>query len=218
VLLSVESKAVSKSEQPAQKQEMKTVAMQVKVFQPQSSRIAEGTSTTLNWAVSGASRVTIAPEPGNVALTGEARISPRVSSKYVLTAVDATGATVTAATTVEVVARQRDPDIPNPIQSRYAWPVMHDHQGLMSLNPYDRVWNHCEGVLRVVGKTLRYETRYAGDSFEAPLSDVDEIKMNRMPIQGMKSFRVKLRSGRKFNFVARESPDRIVNAIEQLMR
>ena len=211
VLLTVEPRAVSKTDPPAP-------AMQVNSFQPQSSRIEEGSATTLNWSVSGASRVTITPEPGTVALTGEARVTPRGNTRYLLTAIDATGKTVTATATVEVLPKRSEIPNPIPVVSRFAWPVMHDHEGLNSFNPYDRGWNHCEGVLRVVGKSIRYDTRFAGDSFEAPLSDIDEIKMNRMPIRGMKAFHVKLKSGRKFNFVARESPDRIVSAIQQLMR
>ncbi len=222
VFVSVEPRIVSKEDKRMRKTDPIPLAMQVNSFQPQSSRIEEGSSTTLNWAVSGATRVRIEPEPGMVALTGEARVAPRVSSRYVLTAVDATGKTLTATATVQVVPRRievPDPNPnPNPVVSRYAWPVMHDHQGLTGYNPYDRTWNHCEGVLRIVGRNIRYDTRYAGDSFEAPFSDIDEIRVNRMPIRNMKAFHVKLNSGRNFNFVARESPDRIVSAIQQLIR
>jgi len=218
VSLSVDPRIVDKTDKPIRKTDSIAAVMQVNSFQPQSSRIEEGSSTTLNWAVSGASRVTIAPEPGTVALTGEARVAPRVSSRYVLTAIDATGKTVTATAMVEVVPKRDEIPYPIPVVSRYAWHVMHDHQGLTGYNPYDRVWNHCEGILRVVGKSIRYDTRHAGDSFEAPISDIDEIKMNRMPIRSMKAFHVKLKSGRNFNFVARESPDRIVSVIQQLMR
>jgi serine/threonine protein kinase len=218
VLLSVEPRNVSKSDKPPRKTEVIAGAMQVNAFQAQSSRIEEGGATTLNWSVSGASRVTIAPEPGAVALTGQARVAPRVSSRYVLTAIDGNGKTVTATAMVEVAPRPLEVPNPNAIVSRYAWPVFHDHEGFNGFNPYDKVWNHCEGILRVVGKSIRYETRFAGDSFEAPFSDIDEIKMNRMPIRNMKAFHLKLKSGRKFNFVARESPDRIVSVIQQLMR
>jgi hypothetical protein len=194
--------------------------LRIESFEAQPSSIQAGQSVTLHWRVTGASRVSIAPDPGAVALQGELKLSPRDNARYVLTAVDSGGRSTTATAMVSVT-RADSPGpttnvLPQP-SARFAWQVAHDHQGLKTLNPYDRDWDHCEGVLRVVGKVLRYDTKFAGDSFESPLSEVGEVKMNRFGIRKMKTFHVKLRSGRNFNFVAGENSEQIVNTLQKLI-
>ena len=181
--------------------------------------IQSGQTATLHWSVVNASNVSIAPELGPVALSGDTRVQPQRTTRYTITATDAQGRDTSASTSVQVQAT--DDPIPNPypgpVTRGLAWPMAHDHEGIQAFNPYDkaRQWNHCEGTLKLVGQILRYDTRFPGDSFAVALSEIEELKMNRMPIHGMKAFHVKLRSGRKFNFVSAESADQVISAIQR---
>lgn len=179
-----------------------------------------GQTATLHWSVANAARVSIAPDLGPVALTGDTRVQPQRTTRYTLTATGAQGRETSASTTVHVQAEDTPTPIPTPgpVPRGLAWPMAHDHEGLQAFNPYDRNWNHCEGTLRLNGQTLRFDTRFPGDSFVVPLSEIEEMKMNRMPIRGMKAFHIKLRSGRKFNFVSEQSADQVIDTIQRARR
>ena len=149
---------------------------------------------------------------------GDSRVQPQRTTRYTLTATDAQGRETSASTTVQVQSDENPTPIPGPVSRGLAWPMAHDHEGLQAFNPYDKSWNHCEGTLRLNGQTLRFDTRFPGDSFAVALSEIEEMKMNRMPIRGMKAFHLKLRSGRKFNFVSAESADQVIAAIQRARR
>ncbi len=181
--------------------------LRVTAFRIEPAQVAPGQAAQMTWSVPGATRVVISPEPGTVAASGMTSIQPRQTNRYVLTAWDAQGREVTATAMVTVGAAA---------ETGQAWSVAHDHDGnVKPFNPYDRNWDHCEGVLRLANGRLRYDTRFAGDSFDVPLSEVREAKTNRLNIAGMRAFHVRLASGRNFNFVPRQSPDVIVAAIQR---
>jgi hypothetical protein len=75
----------------------------VKSFNASPGQIAPGDASTLSWDVSGAGTVSIAPDIGNVALSGTRVVLPTNTTIYTLTATNAVG-TVTASTEVAVVA------------------------------------------------------------------------------------------------------------------
>ncbi len=179
-----------------------------------------GQPATLHWSVINAAKVAIAPEPGPVASSGDTRVQPQRTTRYTITATDLQGHETSASTTVQVQAADTPipGPIPGPVPRGLAWPIAHDHEGLQAFNPYDKSWNHCEGTLRLNGQTLRFETRFPGDSFATALSEIEEIKMNRISIRGMKAFHIKLRSGRKFNFVSAQSADQVIDAIQRARR
>ena len=78
--------------------------------------------------------------------------------------------------------------------------VVHDHGG--AFNAY--AWPSCYGVLQVIGGNLRYTvggtTDGRRDPFDIPLSQVEEVKLNRMRIKNNAVFHVKIR-GQSLNFV-----------------
>jgi hypothetical protein len=69
-------------------------------FTANPTSINAGQSSTLSWATTGATTVSISPLPGNVALNGTASVSPTVTTTYVLTATNANGSVNATATVV----------------------------------------------------------------------------------------------------------------------
>jgi hypothetical protein len=68
------------------------------------SSISSGQSATLQWSVSGATRLTIDQGVGDVSSLSSATVSPAQTTTYALTASDASGQTATATATVSVSA------------------------------------------------------------------------------------------------------------------
>ncbi len=83
----------------------------VNSFDADPAGIFQGESATLSWNVSGATKVSIEPDVGNVALTGRRVVSPTTTTTYTLTAVNEAG-TVTA--TARVVVAVAPPAPPPP--------------------------------------------------------------------------------------------------------
>ncbi|MBN2462870.1 MAG: PKD domain-containing protein [Dehalococcoidia bacterium] len=79
----------------------------VKSFNANPGKISPGGSSTLIWDVSGAATVSIAPDIGNVGLSGTRVILPAKTTTYTLTAINVVG-TVTA--TAQVVIAEALPD------------------------------------------------------------------------------------------------------------
>ena len=73
----------------------------VRLFLANPPAISSGDSSTLSWDVSGATSVTIAPDVGGVAATGNTSVSPSSTATYTLTATNAAGS-ATATAQVEV--------------------------------------------------------------------------------------------------------------------
>jgi hypothetical protein len=76
---------------------------EINSFTATDSLIAPGASTTLQWDVSGADTVSIAPAPGAVASVGSSSVSPATTTSYTLTATNETGS-VDAQIEIEVDA------------------------------------------------------------------------------------------------------------------
>ena len=80
-------------------------SMQINIFTATPAAITEGDWTTLSWDVSGAGTVRIAPDVGNVALSGSRTIQPMQSTVYTIYATSDSGTTTaTAAITVTPIA------------------------------------------------------------------------------------------------------------------
>ncbi|MCQ1534897.1 hypothetical protein FTO70_04165 [Methanosarcina sp. KYL-1] len=77
-------------------------APDIKYFESSLDVIEEGESSTLSWSVSGASKVTIKPELGNVAFTDSRPVSPGKTTTYTLEAVNG-DETVTETTQVRLL-------------------------------------------------------------------------------------------------------------------
>lgn len=80
-----------------------TQAPLINSFDADPLKISTGESAVLSWAVSGATKVSIEPDVGSVALEGKRAVSPASTTTYTLTAVNEVG-TVTATVQVVVVA------------------------------------------------------------------------------------------------------------------
>lgn len=63
----------------------------IESFEANPTSVISGRSTTLTWSVSGATRVTITPGIGDVALSGSISVSPTESTTYTLTATNEAG-------------------------------------------------------------------------------------------------------------------------------
>jgi hypothetical protein len=72
-------------------------------FNTEPGRISLGSSSILSWHVTGATVVNIEPDIGNVAMTGNSKVSPGLSTMYTLTAVNEGIQSSAAQTTVLVV-------------------------------------------------------------------------------------------------------------------
>ncbi len=83
----------------------------VNSFDAAPASISQGESATLSWNVSGATKVSIEPDVGSVALTGRRMVTPTTTTTYTLTAGNEAG-TVTA--TARVVVTAASPAPPSP--------------------------------------------------------------------------------------------------------
>ena len=93
-----------------------------------------------------------------------------------------------------------------------SWAVAHDHGGALSFVPRD--WDHCEGLLSIIGGELRYTTRQSSHNFRERLAQIEEVKTNRVALRGSRAFHLKLPDGRNYNFIPmRASAAGIVDAI-----
>jgi hypothetical protein len=140
---------------------------------------------------------TISPEPGVLRQSaGQYRVSPTTTTTYTLTARTQDGAIATATTTVQVSAPMPAANV----RPGRPMAVVHDHGG--ALNAY--AWPSCSGVLQVVGSNLRYTVSRTSDgrsdAFEIPLSQIEEVKMNKMRIRNQVVFHITAR-GQHLNFV-----------------
>jgi hypothetical protein len=103
-----------------------------------------------------------------------------------------------------------------------ASPVMnlyHDH-GVLGGNKF--LWPSCWGQLQIGGGRVVYHVLGTSDGrrddFAVPVSAVEEVRVNRMPIRGRPSFHMRI-NGQVFNFVpASGSPVVFVNVIEQWLQ
>lgn len=80
----------------------------INTFTANPPSISMGGKTTLNWKVSGATKVSIDPDIGSVALEGNRLVSPGVTTIYTITAMSASGITSTA--TVQVIIASEPTD------------------------------------------------------------------------------------------------------------
>jgi len=109
-----------------------------------------------------------------------------------------------------------------PVQQARASPVMdvyHDH-GVAGGSKY--VWPSCWGQLRIAGGQVVYHVLGTSDGrrddFALPVSAVEEVRVNRLPIRGRPAFHLRI-DGKLFNFVPQSgAPIQYVNAIEQSLQ
>ncbi|HEY4364602.1 MAG TPA: protein kinase [Bryobacteraceae bacterium] len=87
-----------------------------------------------------------------------------------------------------------------PVQTGQRIEVIHDHGGLANTP----VWPACRGYLQTVGNDLVYVVLATddgrNDNFKIPLTEIQEIKTNVLPIRQRQAFHLKI-GGKNFNFV-----------------
>jgi hypothetical protein len=98
------------------------------------------------------------------------------------------------------------------------WTVFHDH-GAKSIGT--NILNVCRGVMTLRGDTLTYSTREnPDDAFRVKLSSLEKVDVNsplRM-MSGRRTFQVKIRGGRNYNFMAPDAAAAdVVAAIREAM-
>jgi hypothetical protein len=169
--------------------------------------IPQGASSALIWGLQNAVAANISPQPGALHQTaGRVMVTPAETTTYVLTAQSKDGLTETASVTVTVTAGNVvSPPVVNPPVSNARTgtamiTVVHDHGGAMNAS----AWPSCYGALQVVNGMLRYSV--AGsvdgrrDAFEIPMSQVQEISLNRVHIKNQPAFHIVI-GGKHLNFV-----------------
>lgn len=92
-------------------------------FSASPASIVAGASSTLNWSVNGATKISIDQGIGNVALTGSRAVMPGATTVYTLTASNAAGVSVTATTQVLVTGSSTPPS-PTPPATTSGLPVV----------------------------------------------------------------------------------------------
>jgi hypothetical protein len=113
------------------------------------------------------------------------------------------------------------PSQPANQQQLRASPVMnlyHDH----GLRPGNKQWAGCWGKMQIGNGRVAYKTLGTTDGrrddFVVPVSAVDEVKVNLVPIRGRAAFHMRI-NGQNFNFVpAAGSPVMFVNVIQQWLQ
>jgi serine/threonine protein kinase len=193
----------------------------VVMFAVNPESVSSGQEVTLAWNTQGAAQVRISGFPRFFPPAGEVRITPRSTTRFQLIAVGVNGGRAMAEAYVQVAPAT----IPvNPMNRQVAasrWVVIHDHEGAMSSLLQNRgggAWNRCDGVLSLASDRLSFQSHGSNDGFDVSLSDVQEVKTNRIAIRGNRAFHVKLRSGENYNFISRDHPDRVVANIQRSLR
>jgi hypothetical protein len=181
-------------QQPTPASPMRAVTPHI-VFSAVPNSIAAGGTTRLRWVLTNTRSARIVPAPGVLRQnSGEFVVAPAQTTTYTLTAASKDGTLATATATVQVMPAVR-PD--------FAVLVHHDH-GFTQAG-----WAQCWGQLMVVGNSLQY--RVAGtsdgrrDGFNVSLSQLQDVRMNRVPIRNFAAFHVTI-NGRIFNFVPQGMP------------
>ena len=204
-------------------------------------KVERGQSTELRWSVEGAARVRL--DGRTVNASGRKSLSPVNNLSANLTAeAPGGGAERTAMVSVfdkpavvpPVVVPEpgpitdRNPPLPKP--SGRSWDVYHHHGYLIPGFSID--WSQlrnprigtrpgdpevCLGTLSIEGTHLKFNSRTSNDGFIVELQNLDKVEVNRNRIGGNASFQVKIRKGRNYNFVSRQSVDTVVNAIRSAM-
>jgi serine/threonine-protein kinase len=175
------------------------------VFSAVPNSIAQGGSTRLRWVLTNTRSAKIVPAPGVLRQnSGEFLVAPARTTTYTLTASSKDGTLATATATVQVMPAVR-PEL--------AVLVHHDH-GISQAG-----WAQCWGQLMVVGNSLQYRVMGTSDGrrdgFNISLSQVQDVRMNRVPIRNFAAFHVTM-NGRVFNFVPQSMPAaQAVFAIQQ---
>src|SRR5207253_8964560 len=174
----------------------------IDAFEAQPGSIQAGESTVLRWSVRGAQRVTITPDLGPVAANGERTVSPRGGTIYTLTAVSPND-TQTRRVNIAVApvgAAGAAPPSRTPPSKTMTWSVVHDHSGLTGaikgVAPFGNrrrstTEEPCLGVLTVAGGHVRFQSSTSTDSFDRPLSSIQEIRTNRLGLGGKHPFHIR---------------------------
>ena len=78
--------------------------------------------------------------------------------------------------------------------------MVHDHGGLANKQP----WPACRGYLQTIGNELVYVVQASSDgrndNFRMPLTELQEVKVNLLPIRNLQAFHIKV-NGKSFNFI-----------------
>lgn len=211
---------------PAERQARPT-ALRITQFHAAPRSVQAGQPVQLHWNVEGAAAVEVAPEIGAVAFpAGQTTVVPRQSTRYTLTATNASGQRQASYVDVVVQSTTAPPQRP----AGTSWSVLHDHSagfpkidinlGRARNNTPPRAgdWENCQGELVLTNGMLRFDSKNSNDGFEVQLSAIKEVKANRLAIRGYRAFHVELRNGRNYNFVPRTNIDGVVQAIQQALR
>jgi hypothetical protein len=169
--------------------------------------IPQGGTTRLRWYLTNARSARIVPAPGVLRqTTGEFLVTPAQTTTYTLTAASQDGTVATATATVQVIPQAR----PN-----VSILVHHDHGFAQN------GWPQCWGQLQVMGNHLQYRVIGSSDGrrddFDVQLSQVQEVRVNRIPIRNLQAFHVTV-NGQNFNFIPQgTSSAQAVVAIQQMV-
>ena len=200
-------------------------------------QVQAGQPVTLSWSTRGAESATIVPAVGVLrSASGSIVVSPRATTRYTL---QVTPDAPPRQIDVEVLPAAPPPVDPNPRPnpnpgpvrtSGRGWDVYHHHGFMVPTLSID--WGQtrngnigmrqnneqCVGTLVLDGTHLRFDSRTSNDGFDTDLSNIDKVEVNRTRIGGHASFQVKIRKGRNFNFVPRQSIDTVVSTIKAAMK
>jgi hypothetical protein len=170
--------------------------------------VTQGSPVTLVWSLQNAVAATITPQPGILHQSANQQVvTPTATTTYVLTAKSKDGLTASASVTVTVMPNAPPVVTPPPVVNPPARTntamitVVHDHGGAFNATS----WPSCYGALQVVNGMLRYSVAGSvdgrNDAFEIPMSQVQDVSMNRTRIKNQPAFHIAV-GGKHLNFVA----------------
>lgn len=201
-----------------------TTELRILSFESNTPRVMQGQSLILYWNISGGVRAEIQPGVGLLSRgAGQVTVTPMQNTRYVLTAWNAAGQQTQRTLDVTVI-QPRDAEPPR-VSTRGSFPVIHHHAGLRlpGINIGGATWpgtgqqNICQGQLSVQGSVLSFQSS-SGDGFVVPLSEVALVEENdRLTINGGRTFQVKLKSGKRYNFLPRDPVPTVVSALRQAL-
>jgi serine/threonine protein kinase len=208
-------------------------------------RVKPGEKVTLAWNVADARVVDMYPQMGTVPASGQRVVAPVRTTEYTIMARPESGPVVQQTVRVEVagdeaagsgyagagaVPAPKPPPVNRDESSLIDLGgmalVIHDHEGIagVAASGLGKIGirrhskdDFCEGTLLVRRNRVTFQG--SAHHFDEPLTNVVEIRPNRLPVQGRPAFHIKFKNGDNYNFGATsEDAGKIVSILEKARR
>lgn len=186
-------------------------------FSASATQVPPGQRVMLSWQILNSTGARIEPLVGPLQnSSGQTAVVVQQSTRFVLTAFNAQGQQATRVVDVAVMGNVTPPQP----SGRLSLEAIHHHSG-WRFDLRNFRWeapgrnNVCRGFITAANGTIAFHGS-SNDGFAVPYSEVDEVAVNPdVNLGGNRVFLVRLKSGKKYNFLTRTPIEQAVAAIRQ---